>query len=186
MTDGEESWQILGRELRRTPDLSEKDPVERGLKESLDLDFYFRNCLFSVIAKSNEDVKLIRAYRLARLNESTREELKARVRAALTSPQEIGSYQLAIASNKDEADALRLAEIDGLILLGMLGDKETIPTLLARLKEIETSNSRMRIVVGATLRYLTGQDIGGYILSNRDISLWEEWWEQNKPSTDNE
>ena len=41
-------------------------------------------------------------------------------------------------------------------------------------------DARINIAIAAVLRYLTGQDIGGYILSDEDIAAWEEWWGQNQ------
>jgi hypothetical protein len=156
--------------------------TEKELKAGVNLEALFRGTLTRLIAtKFNIDPSLIWNYKLAELDESTRSDLKAKVKAAMASPQDTGAYQLVMEAGRDptEARAARFVELEGLLVLGILGDVDTIPTLLERLRE-EPENRRMRTAAGAVLRHLTGQDIGGYVLSDEDLSVWRAWWERNK------
>jgi hypothetical protein len=106
----------------------------------------------------------------------------------MASPQDTGAYQFVMQfgqnEDKDERKlkALRFVELEGLLVLGMLGEMAIIPTLLDRVRE-KPGDAKLRITAKAVLLYLTGQDIGSYFLTDEDISLWDSWWQQNNSSS---
>jgi hypothetical protein len=158
------------------------DPTERELKEGAEreLEFIFHATLSRLIArKYGIDVSLIWSYKLSELDESTRNDFIAKVKAAMATPRETGTYQLVmeVGSNPDDAHASKFVLLEGLLVLGILGDKSVIPSLLAYIKD-EPQATRTNIVIAALMRYLTGQDISGYILSDEDIARWEAWWQE--------
>ena len=126
---------------------------------------------------------MIWSYKLAELEESTRSDLKAKVKTVMASPQKTEILRRIREANPDlsEVYVLRCIKLDSLFVLGMLGECEVIPSLIRQLKAKEgPKDARINIAIAAVLRYLTGQDIGGYILSDEDIAAWEEWWGQNQ------
>lgn len=156
--------------------------TEHNLKEGVNLENIFHSALTRLIAlKFNVSSSLIWSYKLTELDEEMRLDLKTKVRSAMAFPKETGAYRLVMEStlNPNEANAVRFVELEGLLVLGMLRDKEVILPLLERLRE-EPKDHRMRITAGAVLRYLTGQNIGSYVLSDEDLTQWEEWWKQNR------
>jgi hypothetical protein len=120
------------------------DLTDRELKAGVDIESVFRGALTRLIAlKFGIDPGLIWSYQLSELDENSRNDLKVKVRSAMDSPRETGTYQLGMQANlnPDEARALRFVEIEGLLVLGMLGDKSIIPLLLERLKR-ESGNAQ--------------------------------------------
>jgi hypothetical protein len=156
---------------------------DRSLKRGNELELFFHASLTRLITKKfGVPPSLIWSYKLDELDEDTRSDLKAKVTTAMAYPEDTGAYGLAmeLSESPTEATALRFVELEGLLVLGILGEKEIIPRLLGRLKD-RPVNLGARTIAGTILRRLTGQDIGGYVLSNEDIALWEQWWGDNKP-----
>ena len=146
------------------------------------LEFYFRVCLRVLILKNREDEELIKAYDLTQPNENLRRELIERVKIAMASPKETGDYEGEMEMGLvSEEIALQSVKLNGLTALVFLGEKETIPLLLAELKEDKTKKVKRQIVAFMALSYLTGEDVGGDDFSlKEELLLWERWWEQNK------
>ncbi len=189
MSDSDlEPWQKIQRQLdeeeNRRKNSKSYLATQRKLKSGIDLEYQFSTGLIRLIAKTNEEVPLISAYKRTDLDENTRNELRTKVKMAMASPKETGAYELMIGFNQSEASALEYVKYEGLIVLGLLEEKGIIPDLITWLRGyLAQEHPRMRMVAGAVLRYLTGQDIGDYFLTEEEyIDQWEEWWEQNKSS----
>ncbi len=143
------------------------DPTtESDLKAKGNLDPFFHQSLIRLLAlKFDIDPSALSSYKLAEMDENTRNDLKTKVKAAMASPRETGSFRLVMETNLNPSEerALRFVEFEGLLALGMLGDEQVIPLLLKKARDYHT-NTRKVIFIGLVLRHLTGQDIGGYFL----------------------
>jgi hypothetical protein len=166
--------------LRR---LYDADPIsEDELKASVNLEFIFRRALNLMISLQFDiDSELIWSLKLNEIDEATRIDLVSKVKTAMDSPRDTGAFQWLMEANPnlEETRALEFVELEGAIVLGILGETEVIPLLLKHLR-MRPPNMRAQIIIGAILRDITGQQIGGYIPSDEDIAAWEEWWDQSE------
>lgn len=146
-----------------------------------DFEFYFQVCLRSLIIRDQKDNELIKSYSLNEPNERIKNELVAKVTAAMASPEETGVYQAEMEErHSSEVIALQAVNLNGLIALAFLGEKEIIPTLLAHLRKDKTQNIKRRVVANMALCYLTEQPVSRSFLFDKDLDFWEEWWRRNR------
>ncbi len=156
-----------------------------SVNNATDLEFYFRVCLRGLIVKDAKDNQLIKAYELLDPDEQLRQELKSKVIAAMASPKETGDYEGKIEMGfVSEEIALNAVEINGLIALTFLGEKEIIPTLISRLQENKGGDTKRKMVGILALCYLTGQRFSDskFLTLDKQLTLLEEWWNHNKYS----
>ena len=148
-----------------------------------DLEEYFQFCVRLLTTRKEGKMigKIIWEYDLDQPNTAIRLELKDKVKAGMANPKETDLFKGLMYNNyMDEDKALQIVEINGLIALVFLGEKEAIPMLIAELRREDEVSPERRLGAGLSFRYLTGQKFGDDTLSDEDLTNWENWWEQNK------
>ncbi len=156
-------------------------------KQNIDVEQLFCVYLAQLIFTEDEiHSSKVWSYKPSELDEISRSELRSQIKIILKSPRNTTAYQYARSEKETEGDdinALLYVEWISLLVLMVLGDRKTVPTLLQFIKE-HHKEFRARTTTSGFLYYVTGQNIGSYFLTNEDIDLWEEWWEQNKSALD--
>jgi len=143
-------------------------------------EFYFQTCVRRTTINPIAHETLTKSYDLTQPDEGIKHQLIAKVKEGMASPHETGVYEISIEQGFNEAAALQSVEIEGLVALVFLGEKEIIPDLLALVKSDRSKNVKRQIVATMAIRYLTGQTIEKEFSLKEELFFWERWWEQNK------
>lgn len=160
--------------------------INRRLKESVNVEEIF--CIYlAQLTRSEPELHLpdVWYYKPAQLDEIAQSDLRTKVKVAIDSPQDTTLYksitQSGVGPKTSEMYALQQVELAGLVALILLGERSRISNLLKFMRKNQ-DNIRARNIVSGVLFHVTGEDIGSYFLTENDLDLWEQWWEQNKSS----
>jgi protein phosphatase len=169
----------LKREIPLPEEKKRSEEVGDFVRRLSDLEEYFQFCVR--LLTTRKEGKMIWEYDLDQPDVAIRLELMNKVKIGMANPKDTDLYKgLMHNVYMDEDEALQIVEINGLIALVFLGEKEAIPMLIAELRRENEVSPERRLGAGLSFRYLTGQKFGDDTLSDEDLNKWENWWEQNK------